>query len=63
MYDKTLTNRRGDDINIDADKGRDTVFITIKDFEAPEGVLISLNEQEFNKLRYMLTEAYCAMEW
>lgn len=63
MYNKTLTNRRGDNININADKGRNTLFITIKEDEAPEGALISLNYEEFIKLRQMLAGVFAEMGW
>lgn len=63
MYDKTLYNRLGDSVNVDASKGRGTVWIMISSTDDDEHDLISLNYDEFIKLRQMLTEASSEMGW
>ena len=63
MYDKTMYNQFGDEINIDADKGRGTVWLTMYSTEDGEREIISLTYDEFIKLRQMLTEAFTEMEW
>lgn len=63
MYDKTLYNRFGDGVNVEADKGRGTVWLLVSSTEDDEHDLISLNYEEFIKLRQMLTEAFSEMGW
>ena len=63
MYDKTLYNRLGDGVNVDANKGRGTVWLMIHSTDDEEHDLISLNYDEFTKLRQMLTEAFSEMGW
>lgn len=63
MYDKTLYNRLGDGINVDANKGRGTVWLMVGEEGMEECQMISLNYEEFIKLRQMLTEAFSEMEW
>lgn len=62
MYDGTMYNQFGDGINVDADKGRGTVWLTMHSTEDGEHEIISLTYDEFIKLRQMLTEAFSEME-
>lgn len=62
MYDKTLYNRLAC-VNVDAKKERGTVWLSVGDNGIDECQMISLNYEEFIKLRQMLTEAFSEMEW
>ena len=63
MYNKTLYNRLGDGINVDANKERGTIWLLVGEDGMEESELISLNYEEFIKLRQMLTEAFSEMGW
>jgi hypothetical protein len=63
MYQNKLTNRLGDDLYVSARKERGTVFLQIAEGEEDEALMLSLNYDEFIKLRQMLTEAFSEMGW
>jgi len=63
MYQNKLTNRLGDDLYVSARKERGTVWLMIASTDEDEHDTISLNYDEFIKLRQMLTEAYSEMGW
>lgn len=62
MYQDKVTNRLGDDLYVSANKERGTVFL-LAEVEEDEALMISLNYDEFIKLRQMLTEASSEMGW
>ena len=63
MYQNKLTNRLGDDLYVSAKKERGTVFLQMAEGEKDEALMMSLNYDEFIKLRQMLTEAFSEMGW
>ena len=63
MYNKTFYNRLGDGVNVDANKDRGTIWLLVGEDGMEESELISLNYEEFIKLRQMLTEAFAEMGW
>jgi hypothetical protein len=63
MYQDKLTNRLGDDLYVSARKERGTVFLQMAEGEKDEALMISLNYDEYIKLRQMLTEAFSEMGW
>lgn len=63
MYQNKLTNRLGDDLYVSARKERGTVFLQIAEGEEDEALMLSLNYDEFIKLRQILTEAFSEMGW
>ena len=63
MYQNKLTNRLGDDFHVSARKERGTVWLMIHSTDDDEHDTISLNYEEFIKLRQMLTEAFNEMGW
>jgi hypothetical protein len=63
MYQDKLTNRLGDDLYVSARKERGTVFLQMAEGEKDEALMMSLNYEEFIKLRQMLTEAFSEMGW
>jgi hypothetical protein len=63
MYQDKLTNRLGDDLYVSARKERGTVFLQMAEGEKNEALMMSLNYDEYIKLRQMLTEAFAEMGW
>jgi hypothetical protein len=63
MYQDKLTNRLGDDLYVSARKERGTVFLQMAEGEKDEALMMSLNYDEYIKLRQMLTEAFNEMGW
>jgi hypothetical protein len=63
MYQDKLTNRLGDDLYVSARKERGTVFLQMAEGEKDEALMMSLNYDEYIKLRQMLTEAFSEMGW
>ena len=63
MYQNKLTNRLGDDLYVSARKERNKIWLMISSTDEEEHDLISLNYEEFIKLRQMLTEAFSEMGW
>jgi hypothetical protein len=48
---------------VDANKDRGTIWLLVGEDGMEESELISLNYEEFIKLRQMLTEAFSEMGW
>ena len=63
MYQNKLTNRLGDDLYVSARKERNKIWLMISSTDEEEHDLISLNYEEFIKLRQMLAEAMREMGW
>lgn len=63
MYNKTLYNRLGDSFHVDARKERDRIWLMIHSTDDEEHDMISLNYEEFAKLRQVLDEAFAEMDW
>jgi hypothetical protein len=63
MYQDKLTNRLGDDLYVSARKERGTVFLQMAEGEKDEALMMSLDYNEYIKLRQMLTEAFAEMGW
>ena len=63
MYQNQLTNRLGDDLYVSARKERGTIFLQMAEGEKDDPLMMSLNYEEFIKLRQMLTEAFNEMGW
>jgi hypothetical protein len=63
MYQDKLTNRLGDDLYVSARKERGTVFLQMAEGEKDEALMMSLDYNEYIKLRQMLTEAFSEMGW
>ena len=63
MYQNKLTNRLGDDLYVSARKERGTVFLQMAEGEKDEALMMSLDYNEYIKLRQMLTEAFSEMGW
>jgi hypothetical protein len=63
MYNKTLYNRLGDRFHVDARKERNKIWLMISSTDEEEHDAISLNYDEYIKLRQMLTEAFAEMGW
>jgi hypothetical protein len=63
MYQDKLTNRLGDDLYVSARKERGTVFLQMAEGEKDEALMMSLDYNEYIKLRQMLTETFNEMGW
>lgn len=63
MYTDEFVTHCGQNVWVQANKERGTVFLQLSDPLAEEGFTVSLNFKEFNQLRQMLTMADSEMGW